>query len=156
MSLSPVKVLPADLDLEAAEHLRGRAVALIDIRFPEEIAIFGPLPSAHNLPLSCLQRFVGVRVQPDCERFSYRDLNHVERRDLTRVLVAYAAARATLLCVCRNGQRSAVAARILRNLGHGRAVSLKGGLSTWEDWINQRFAPTRRVTLDPPADISSS
>lgn len=138
-----------DLAIEDAALLQGRAVALIDIRFPQEAALFGPLPGAHNLPLSRLQRFTGAPVQPDCEVFSHRDLDPGERRDLTRVLVAYAAARATLLCVCRNGERSAVAACLLRDLGYGRAMSLRGGLSVWDGWIRQRFVPPRRATPGP-------
>ena len=133
--MDAVRAVPLEISLDDAPLLERRLVTVIDTRFPEEIEIFGALAGAHNLPLSCLQRFTGEQVDPPCEEFSARDLTVAERRDLTTALIEYAASQITLLCVCRNGNRSLVAARLIRDLGHPHAVSLKGGLHAWEDWI---------------------
>lgn len=147
-SLTEDKDLPLVMSLDQATILQSRPVTVIDTRFPEEIEVFGAISGAHNLPLSCLQRFTGEHVDPPCEEFSVRDLTVAERRDLTSALVKYAAQHTTLLCVCRSGNRSEVAARIIRELGHPHAVSLQGGLREWEDWI-QRTVLAQKAQKSP-------
>lgn len=75
---------------------------LIDVRTEGEFAQ-GSLPGAVNLPLDELDRRA-----------------HEVPREGTRPLVV----------VCSDGERSAVAVMILRSLGIGDAVILKGGLVT--------------------------
>lgn len=124
-----------DLEITAAEAhdwLAHKEATLIDVRFPEEIEIFGPLPGAHHLPLSCLQRYCGFAPDPHCEEFSVRDLSVGERSTLTKALVTYARRHHKLICLCRSGNRSLAAARILRELGYDDAYSLTGGVLVWE------------------------
>ncbi len=104
---------------------------VIDVRFQEEIDLWGPLAQAELLPLSCLQRFCGFTPNPHCEEFSARDLTVAERTGLTQALVRYADQRKALLCLCRSGNRSLAAVHLLRELGYARAYSIIGGIEAW-------------------------
>lgn len=104
---------------------------LIDVRFPEEIELWGPLAQAESLPLSCLQRFCGFSPEPHCEEFSARDLTPAERMQITQALIRHTDQRKTLLCICRSGNRSLAAAQLLRELGCARAYSVIGGVEAW-------------------------
>jgi rhodanese-related sulfurtransferase len=118
---------------QARTWVRQGIGQIIDVRFPEEQEIFGSIAGAKQLPLSCLQRFCGYTPDPHCEEFSVRDLTAKERTDLTRALVGYADQQKSVLCLCRSGNRSLVAARLLRALGYARAYSVQGGTEAWQD-----------------------
>lgn len=120
---------------------------IIDVRFPEEIELWGPLAQAELLPLSCLQRFCGFTPNPHCEEFSARDLTVAERTGLTQALVRYAAQHKVLLCLCRSGNRSLAAVHLLRELGFVHAYSIIGGLEAWE---------ATSKTASPPKDPTTS
>ncbi len=83
---------------------------VVDVREPDEYAA-GHLPGARSLP----RGFLEVRA----------DLSHPKRdpwlADRTRKLVLY----------CGGGQRSALAARTLQEMGFERVVSLGEGWSGW-------------------------
>ncbi|MDA8381723.1 MAG: rhodanese-like domain-containing protein [Betaproteobacteria bacterium] len=118
---------------QARTWVRQGIGQIIDVRFPEEQEIFGPIGGAKCLPLSFLQRFCGHTPDPHCEEFSVCDLMAKERTDLTRALVCYADQQKSVLCLCRSGNRSLVAARLLRALGFVRAYSVQGGTEAWQD-----------------------
>lgn len=128
----------SELDITAAQAdqwLQMGCGLLIDVRFPEEIEIFGPIEDAHQLPLSFLQRFCGYTPDPHCEEFSVRDLAGEERKRLTGALVGYARQHTHLICVCRSGNRSVAAARLLRELDYKEAFSLVGGVNAWSEYL---------------------
>ena len=83
----------------------------VDVREPDEFAS-GHIPGARNLPRGILE----VRA----------DLEHPKRdpwlADRSRPLVLY----------CGGGNRSALAARTLGQMGFARVVSLRGGWKNWE------------------------
>jgi rhodanese-related sulfurtransferase len=84
--------------LERAVADPGRTVVLLDVRTPGEY-LQGSLPGAVSMPLDEI------------------DARHGELP-----------ADAEIVCLCPDGERSAVAAVILRSLGHPRSVLLSGGL----------------------------
>ncbi len=82
----------------------------VDVREPDEFAA-GRIPGARNFP----RGFLEVRA----------DLTHAKRDpwlgDRSRKLILY----------CGGGNRSALAARTLAQMGFANAVSLAGGWSVW-------------------------
>ena len=110
----------------------GHAV-IIDVRTADEREIFGVVPGATPWPLAVVQRFRGETPDPECETFSVRDLTADERAEFTRWLVGHAAKQSELLFLCARGNRSLVAAHILRDLGYPHAYSVAGGLRAWEE-----------------------
>ena len=70
---------------------------------------------------------------PECETFSERDLTPDERAEFTRWLVGHAVKQSELLFFCARGNRSLVAAHILRDLGYPHAYSVAGGMQAWRE-----------------------
>ena len=83
---------------------------IVDVREPDEFAA-GRIPGARNIP----RGFLEVRA----------DLDHAKRdpwlADRTRKLVL----------VCGGGNRSALAAQTLQEMGFETVVSMAGGFSGW-------------------------
>ncbi len=83
---------------------------IVDVREPDEFAA-GRIPGARNIP----RGFLEVRA----------DLDHAKRdpwlADRTRKLVLY----------CGGGNRSALAAQTLQEMGFETIVSMAGGFSGW-------------------------
>ena len=83
---------------------------IVDVREPDEFAA-GRIPGARNIP----RGFLEVRA----------DLDHSKRdpwlADRTRKLVLY----------CGGGNRSALAAQTLQEMGFETVVSMAGGFSGW-------------------------
>lgn len=83
---------------------------IVDVREPDEFAA-GRIPGARNIP----RGFLEVRA----------DLDHAKRdpwlADRTRKLVLY----------CGGGNRSALAAQTLQEMGFETIVSMAGGFSDW-------------------------
>ncbi len=83
---------------------------IVDVREPDEFAA-GRIPGARNIP----RGFLEVRA----------DLDHSKRdpwlADRTRKLVLY----------CGGGNRSALAAQTLQEMGFETIVSMAGGFSGW-------------------------
>lgn len=105
------EVFPWDLDdrLQAGEDM-----LIVDIREPYEYAR-AHIEGSLNVPRGILESA--------CE-WDYEDTvpELVQARDRPVVLA------------CRSGQRSAVAALVLRELGFERVTSLKTGLRGWSDY----------------------
>ncbi len=107
--------------LETVEEISPDAVAellqrdssweILDVREPDEFAA-GHLPGARNIP----RGFLEVRA----------DLEHPKRdpwlADRSRKLVLY----------CGGGNRSALAAKALQEMGFTSLLSMAGGWSAWE------------------------
>ncbi|MDA8119729.1 MAG: hypothetical protein M0Z85_06695 [Gammaproteobacteria bacterium] len=111
----------------AAERLNAGAV-LLDVRMAQERELFGVPPGAVHWPLAVVQRFRGETPNPECETFSARDrpcglqcLTPEERALFTRWLIGHAARQSELLRLYARGNRSLMAAHILRDPGYPRA-----------------------------------
>ncbi len=118
--LSPAENRAADADLlaslecgaqELVERVEaGEDLLLLDVRTPGEVS-GGVIPGAVHIPLSELER------------------RWEEVRDADEVV-----------CYCAAGQRSATAARLLRERGVFNATSLEGGLDAWRT-VGGRLVP---------------
>ena len=108
-------------------------VSLIDVRTADERELFGAPPGAVHWPLAVVQRFRGEMPCPECETFSERDLTPEERTEFTRWLLGHAVKQSELLFFCARGNRSLVAAHILRDLGYPHAYSVAGGMRAWQE-----------------------
>ena len=116
----------------AASVLAARAAAaLIDVRTAEERELFGAPQEAVHWPLAVVQRFRGEMPCPECETFSARDLTPEERFEFARWLVGHAVKQSELFFFCARGNRSLVAAHVLRDFGYPHAYSVRGGMQAW-------------------------
>ena len=116
----------AEIEEISAEEAKRRLAAaeregwhFLDVREPDEFAA-GRIPGAYNVPRGVLE----VKA----------DLEHPKRdtwlEDRSRPLVIY----------CGGGQRSALAARSLQQMGFERVVSMAGG---WSAWSGRGYAVER-------------
>ncbi|WP_297373793.1 rhodanese-like domain-containing protein [Acidiferrobacter sp.] len=80
-----------------------------------------------------MQRFRGEMPCPECETFSARDLTPEERFEFVRWLVGHAVKQSALFFFCARGNRSLVAAHILRDMGYPHAYSVAGGMQAWQN-----------------------
>ena len=95
---------PNPLETDVAEAISARAdgtTQIVDVREPEEWR-GGHIPGAIHIPLGQLQQRHG-------------------KLDSTRPVII----------VCRSGNRSLVAARMLKSVGFGEVKSLAGGMIAW-------------------------
>lgn len=92
---------------------------ILDVREPDEYAE-GHLPHAINIPRGFLE------VRADLEHYK-RDERMQDRNQ-------------RILCYCGGGHRSALAARVLQEMGFQDAVSMREG---WTGW-NERELPTEK------------
>lgn len=107
-----------DLVAEAKQHIQEIDIAntqqrlssnlLLDVREPAEFAA-GHLPGAINIPRGLLEFKIGSH--PDFQ--ACQDL----------AIVVY----------CQTGGRSALATRVLNQLGYTQAVSMAGGFNAWSE-----------------------
>lgn len=104
-----LRTLRAEVGEVTPEQARERAedvsVRFLDVREDEEVAE-GLIPGAHHLPRAHLESRV-EDVLPDKD--------------------------AEVVVYCASGVRSVFAAKALRDLGYGRAVSMAGGFHRWRD-----------------------
>ena len=125
----------------AASALAARVpAAFIDVRTAEEREPLGAPPDAVLWPLAVVQRFRSEAPNPPyggqcpkCETFSSRDLTPEERFEFMRWLVGHAVKRSELFFFCARGNRSLVAAHILRDTGYLHVYSVPGGLAALEE-----------------------
>lgn len=97
---------------EAQELSRTGEWLVLDVREPEEYAS-GHLPGAINIPRGFLE------VKADLTHYK-RD-PRLQDRDQR------------ILCYCGGGHRSAMAARVLQEMGFREAVSMSEGYTGWKE-----------------------
>ena len=90
--------------LEATRLMNQPQTLVLDIRDDKDFAA-GHLPRARHIPLGDLEKRSG-----EIQKFKDKPV----------------------LVTCRNGNRSASAARALKKLGFSNVFQLKGGLQAWE------------------------
>src|SRR3954452_10942262 len=94
-----------EVDPSEVKPLVGNGVPIIDVREGEEFAA-GHLPGAKHVPRGYLESRIDNAVPDRKQR-----------------VVLY----------CASGQRSALAASTLQDLGFEDVVSMKGGITLWKD-----------------------
>jgi len=95
----------AEVDPAVVRELAGNGVAFVDVRETEEF-VRGHLPGAVHIPRGYLESRIDGAVP-----------------DRGQHVVAY----------CASGQRSALAARTLQELGYEHVESMTGGFTLWKD-----------------------
>jgi rhodanese-related sulfurtransferase len=85
---------------------------ILDVREPEEFSE-GHLPHAINIPRGFLE------VRADLEHYK-KDARLQDRNQ-------------KILCYCGGGHRSAMAARVLQEMGFKEAVSMREGWTGWKE-----------------------
>lgn len=144
---------PADADLEislasASELCRLGLGTMVDIRQAFEIELKGAIPDTVHIPLFEVKRLLGHTLsedeqdildagQPtaiDVQGF-FSTLNRLHHGQDHIVLI-----------VCNSGRRSLYAARLLRDMGYRKALSVAGGFQAWK---KQQAAAS--ATPAPPA-----
>lgn len=121
------------LPITESYALYKRGALILDVRLAFERQIHGAVPNAQELPLPWVQRFRGDPPDQDFEVFSIRDVTPEEQTTFLRWLLAHHAKATTILCFCAHGNRSVVAASILREMGYPHAYSVEGGMSAWKE-----------------------
>src|ERR671936_916003 len=94
-----------DIDPSAVRELSGEGVALIDVRETGEWDA-GHLPGARHIPRGYLESRIDAAVPDRSQR---------------------------VITYCASGQRSALAANTLRELGFEHVESMTGGITLWKD-----------------------
>jgi sulfur-carrier protein adenylyltransferase/sulfurtransferase len=116
-----IKTQIAEVDPSEVHELLDDGVALVDVRESDEVAQ-GKLPGATHVPRGYLESRIEGAV-PD--------------RDQRVILY------------CASGNRSALAAKTLEELGYGRVESMTGGITLWKDRgyeveVPRTFTPEQR------------
>jgi len=101
---------------ETLALIKGDEWLILDVREPDEFEE-GHLPTAVNIPRGFLE------VRADLEHYK-RDERMQDRNQ-------------RILCYCGGGHRSAMAARVLQEMGFKEAISMREG---WTGW-NERGLP---------------
>jgi rhodanese-related sulfurtransferase len=118
-ALAQIREIPPEEGARLLAQPDREGWTFLDVREPDEFAA-GRIPGARNFPRGFLE------VKADLEH-PKRDAWLAER---DRPLVLY----------CGGGQRSALAARTLREMGFSRVVSLAEG---WTGWTKRNYPVER-------------
>lgn len=116
----------------AYDLLRSGDGVIVDVRLMEEMEFFGEVEGAISLPLGVIQSIAGAEVDPAYVQ-EIANLFGENKARLLAMLVQHAFRNTTLLCLCRSGNRSLTATRILRACGYHHAYSIAGGIVAWEE-----------------------
>jgi molybdopterin/thiamine biosynthesis adenylyltransferase/rhodanese-related sulfurtransferase len=116
-----IKAQVEEIDPSAVRELAGEGVALIDVRESGEWES-GHLPGAKHVPRAYLESRIDAAVP-----------------DRSQHVILY----------CASGQRSALAANTLQELGFEHVESMTGGITLWKDRgypvdVPQSFTPEQR------------
>ncbi|GAA2293944.1 rhodanese-like domain-containing protein [Actinomadura luteofluorescens] len=97
---------------EVADALEGDAVALVDLREPDEVRREGAIPGAIQAPRGMLEFWADPASPYHREEF---------------------VPSARTILYCASGGRSALAAQTLQVLGYTDVAHLDGGLAAWKE-----------------------
>lgn len=123
----------------AVELVHLGLATLLDIRQPFELEMKGQIPSAIPLPFFNLKQSFGIALteeeqeildadepNPSDARFFIKSINLLNKKNDT-----------LLIAVCNSGKRSLCAAKLLREVGYGKTLSLAGGFIALAPWFAQ-------------------
>lgn len=125
-------------DLEVTTATARELVALdlatlLDVRQPFEREVEGAPEGGIAVPLFQFKHLLGHRLDP--EEQEILDADEPDDRDMRHFMQVmneqHFGGDQILLCLCNSGRRSLYAARLLRDLGFGRSLSVAGGWRAW-------------------------
>jgi rhodanese-related sulfurtransferase len=118
----------------ATELCRLGLGTMIDIRQSFEIEMKGAMPSTVHIPLFEVKLLLGHALTEDEQ--DILDAGKPNDIDVqaffTLINQLHHVRDNILLCVCNSGRRSLYAAKLLRSLGYGKALSVAGGFQAWK------------------------
>lgn len=121
-----------EIDAEHAHYLvEHREGQLVDVRLAEELEFVSEVPDALHFPLGVIQKLAGHDVD-EAYAAEVTDFTAQELGELYAAMLRSAWGNKTLLVVCRMGNRSLAATRLLRKLGYPMSYSVRGGVMAWE------------------------
>jgi len=130
---------PADADLEislasAIELCRLGLGTMVDIRQAFEIELKGAVPDTVHIPLFEVKRLLGHTLSEDEQ--DILDAGTPTAIDVqgffTTLNRLHHVHDHIVLIVCNSGRRSLYAARLLREMGYRKALSVAGGFQAWK------------------------
>jgi rhodanese-related sulfurtransferase len=139
---------PADADLEislasASELCRLGLGTMVDIRQAFEIELKGAIPGTVHIPLFEVKRLLGHTLSEDEQ--DILDAGKPTPIDVqgffTTINRLHHAHDHIVLIVCNSGRRSLYAARLLREMGYRKALSVAGGFQAWKKLQAAAAAP---------------
>jgi rhodanese-related sulfurtransferase len=118
----------------ATELCRLGLGTMVDIRQAFEIEMKGAIPDTVHIPLFEVKLLLGHALTEDEQ--DILDAGKPSDIDVqgffTMINQLHHVRDNILLCVCNSGRRSLYAARLLRSLGYGKALSVAGGFQAWK------------------------
>jgi len=118
----------------ATELCRLGLGTMVDIRQRFEIEMKGAIPDTVHIPLFEVKQLLGHALSEDEQ--DILDAGTPSDIDVqgffTMINRLHHAHDNILLCVCNSGRRSLYAAKLLRSLGYGKALSVAGGFQVWK------------------------
>ena len=118
----------------ATELCRLGLGTMVDIRQRFEIEMKGAIPDTVHIPLFEVKQLLGHALSEDEQ--DILDAGTPSDIDVqgffTMINRLHHAHDNILLCVCNSGRRSLYAAKLLRSLGYGKALSVAGGFQAWK------------------------
>jgi rhodanese-related sulfurtransferase len=142
---TPTDTEPDALEISlasATELCRLGMGTMVDIRQTFEIELKGSIPGTVHIPLFEVKQLLGHALTEDEQ--DILDAGKPSDIDVqgffTMINRLHHAHDNILLCVCNSGRRSLYAAKLLRSLGYGKALSVAGGFQAWKLLQAQRAA----------------
>jgi rhodanese-related sulfurtransferase len=131
----PTESAPIEITPPTARELLALDLAtLLDVRQPFERELEGAPAGGISVPLFHFKHLLGHKL--DEEEQELLDADEPDDREIRHFLSEISdhhfGADRILLCLCNSGRRSLHAARLLRELGFSRSLSVTGGWRCWQ------------------------
>lgn len=120
---------------------------MVDIRQLFEIELKGGIPGTVHIPLYEVMQMLGHPLTADeQEALDCGEPADIDARGFfTTINQLHHVRDHIVLIICNSGRRSLYAARMLRNMGYGKALSVGGGFQAWKKLQAQPAQPARSV-----------
>jgi rhodanese-related sulfurtransferase len=131
---SPANRAVLEISLPSALELcRLGLGTLIDIRQAFELDLKGRVPEAVHIPMFEVKRMLGDALTEDEQDTldAGRPTDIDVREFFSTINRLHHGHDHLLLCLCNSGRRSLHAAKMLRELGYPKALSVAGGFQAW-------------------------
>ncbi|MBL0089659.1 MAG: rhodanese-like domain-containing protein [Ideonella sp.] len=137
-----------EISLPAAMELCQLGLGtMVDIRQLFEIELKGGIPGTVHIPLYEVMQMLGHPLTADeQEALDCGEPADIDARGFfTTINQLHHVRDHIVLIICNSGRRSLYAARMLRNMGYGKALSVGGGFQAWKKLQAQPAQPARSV-----------
>lgn len=135
-----------DVSVATAYELMHLGVGeIIDVRETWELEMGEAIPDAHHMPLYTVKAFSGEHVPEELLETETEVPFAVDMPMLVRMLNTHREKGALLLCLCRSGNRSRDAVKLLKTLGYSNTFNVAGGINAWQE---AGFATRKLANLD--------